>query len=298
LRAPPSCLARRFLIDHTLVNGGEHVPAWACRRSSWSLFELATMIDLHSHVLPGIDDGASSWVESDAMLRRWRALGFQTVVATPHLKQALDQGYLDRIEQAYAEVLALAAPLGVTVLRGFENLLSPDLPDQLLAGVPLSLGESKAVLVELPFRQWPHHADHTFFALQTAGFQPILAHPERYADVQRDPTLAVQLAERGIALQVNIGSLTGLYGKSARKTAETLFRRNAVALVASDAHGSGATFDHLERGLERVEELAGHQARVLLSDRARMLLDGQDRVPLPIPKEDERLATGWRRVFR
>jgi protein-tyrosine phosphatase len=255
------------------------------------------MIDLHSHVLPGIDDGAASWVEADAMLRRWRALGFSTVMATPHLKQALDQQYLDRIDEAYAEVVQLAAPLGIDVQRGFENLLSPDLLAHLQAGAPLTLGDSRAVLVELPFQQWPHHAEHTLFALQTAGYQPILAHPERYAEVQREPSVAIRLAERGIALQVNIGSLTGLYGRSAKRVAEILLKRNAVALVASDAHGAGATFDHMEQGLQRLDTIAGARGRQLINDRPRSLLDPASRAALPIPTEDDRGAGGWRRFF-
>ncbi len=257
------------------------------------------MIDLHSHVLPGIDDGAASWVEADAMLRRWRALGFTCVMATPHLKQALDQTYLDRIDQAFAEVTQLAAPLGIDVRRGFENLLGPDLPTHLQAGLPLTLGGSKAVLVELPFRQWPHHADHTLFALQTAGYQPILAHPERYLEVQRDLSAAVRLAERGVALQINIGSLTGHYGRDARRVSETLLRRNAVAIVASDAHGAGATFDDLEAGLQRLDALVGaNTARLLLSERPRALLDPASRMAMPIPIEDDRRASGLRRFFR
>jgi protein-tyrosine phosphatase len=256
------------------------------------------MIDLHSHVLPGIDDGAASWVEADAMLRRWRALGFTMVMATPHLKQALDQQYLDRIDQAYAEVAELAAPLGIEVQRGFENLLSPDLPAHLQAGAPLTLGQSRAILVELPFQQWPHHADHTLFALQTAGYQPILAHPERYAEVQRNPTVAVRLAERGIALQINVGSLTGLYGRSAKRVAETLLKRNAVALVASDAHGAGATFDHLEQGLQRLDALAGVDGRTLVTERPKALLDPGSRIALPIPTTEEDGSSGWRRFFR
>jgi len=256
------------------------------------------MIDLHSHLLPGVDDGAASWVEADAMLRRWRALGFTGVVATPHLKQALDQAYLDRIDEAFAEVTRLAEPLGIEVRRGFENLLSPELPAHLQAGLPLTLGGSRAVLVELPFQQWPHHADHTLFALQTAGYQPILAHPERYAEVQRNPAVAVRLAERGIALQVNIGSLTGRYGRAARRVAETLLRRNAVAIVASDAHGAGVTFDDLDQGIQRLNELSGNGAQLLLTERPRALLDPTSRMALPIPTDDHHDATGWRRFFR
>lgn len=254
------------------------------------------MIDLHTHLLPGLDDGAPTLRDTRAMLQRWHALGFEVVVATPHLKRPLDQQFLARVELAMAHVRDLADPLGMTVSRGFEALLTPDLPARLMAGEPVTLAGGRAILVELPFTQWPHYTDQILFEVQSAGFQPILAHPERYDAVQRDWTLALRLAERGVALQVNIGSLTGLYGRRAKRTAENLVRSRSVAVVASDAHSAGRVFDQLGLGLARLRDLHGGETASMVRDRPGALLEGRSFIP-PAPSSEIVSEPLWRRLF-
>lgn len=244
------------------------------------------MIDLHIHLLAGVDDGAASPEVTGLMLQRARDLGFRTLVATPHLPGPLHERYRARVERAFDLARDLAAPLGVEVRLGFEAALTPDLPHRLERGEPATLGGSKAVLVDLPFGGWPHHADDTFFALQTAGYTPVLAHPERYADVQRDPMRVVDLAARGVLLQVTVGSLAGLFGKATRRTAEDLLRRGAIYVAATDAHSAGHRFGAVPDGLERLRELVGEAGvEQLLVTGPRALLSG-DAVAAPLASSD------------
>ena len=123
------------------------------------------MIDLHVHLLPAIDDGAASPAVTEAMLARARAVGFTTVVATPHLPGPLLPAYRERVETAYLQTRAWGAAAGVDVRLGYEIALTPDLPGRLERGEPSTLGDGTAVLVDLPFVGWPHHAEQTLFAL-------------------------------------------------------------------------------------------------------------------------------------
>jgi len=239
------------------------------------------VIDLHVHVLPAIDDGATSVAVTEAMLTRARDLGFSVLVATPHLPGPLTPAYRERVGAAHAQARAMGAAVGVEVRLGFEVALTPDLPRRLERGEESTLGGGTAVLVDLPFAGWPHHVEATLFGLQAAGFRPVLAHPERYDAVQRDPALAARLAQRGVALQVTIASTAGVFGKPAQRTAEALLRLGAVHLVATDAHSAGHRLAAVPAGLDRLQALLGERQLARLAvDAPRALLDG---APLPDP---------------
>jgi protein-tyrosine phosphatase len=234
------------------------------------------MIDLHSHVLPEIDDGAASLAEAEAMFDAWQALGFSDVAATPHLKGPLDQEYLERVDAARVDLVRVAAARGIVLHRGFEVMLTPDVPDRLASGEPITLDGGRPILVEVPFQLWPLHTESTLFSLQTAGYQPILAHPERYAEVQRRPDLAVQLAERGVILQVTYASLAGVFGREVRRTAEALLAENVVEIMATDAHTPGRRLKSVGEGLARLRALVGpERAAQLTTDTPRALLHGE-----------------------
>lgn len=215
------------------------------------------MIDLHLHLLPEVDDGAGSIAVAGQMLREAKRLGFHTLVTTPHLIDPLTDGYQSRIDDALAEVREVAEPMQMEVMLGYEALLTQDLPDRLASGERITLAGSRAILVELPFTVWPNHAEETLFAVQVAGFRPVLAHPERYLTLLADPDRGVRLARRGIILQVTIGSLAGLFGKRVRQTAEAWLRAGAVDLVATDAHSADHRLSAVPKGLARLERIVG-----------------------------------------
>jgi protein-tyrosine phosphatase len=240
------------------------------------------MIDLHSHLLPGIDDGAPTLDVSIAMLDAYAANGFRTVAATPHLMQRLDDAYATAVAGAFALVEPHARERGIALVRGYEIRLAPDLPAQLRDHAPVTLDGTDVVLVDLPFTEWPLYADTTLFAVQTTGYRVVLAHPERYSAIQDDPARADDLVARGIALQVTIGSLSGAFGKRARRAAEALLERGVVQLLATDAHSAGHRMAAVPAGLERLRALIGdggiHQ---LLVEAPAMLLNG-DGLPPPV----------------
>ncbi len=238
------------------------------------------MIDLHIHLLHSVDDGAPDLAASLAMVARARELGFGQLVATPHLDGRLTDEYRAAVLDRLTEIRPRAAQMGVDVVFGFEHKLVPDLTARLQAGEPSTLGGSSAVLVELPFHGWPLYVDQALFDLMTAGYRPVLAHPERYGAVQEDPELAIELAERGISLQLTFGSITGLFGKGAKRVAEVLLERDAVTVLSSDAHSAGQRYVAVSQGRQRAEDLVGvDRVRQLAHDNPAALL-----ADLPLPE--------------
>ncbi len=241
------------------------------------------MIDFHSHILPAIDDGPQSLLDSADMLDTSLALAFNTVVATPHLAEPLTPGYADQVGAAFRQVESLALSRGVRLVQGYEVRLVPQLAARLEQGEPITIGETKAVLVDLAIADWPLHAENSLFAMQVAGFQPILAHPERYPRIQNDPRLGSTLARRGVVLQVTIGSFANLFGRRSRRAAETLLRLGAVHLVATDAHSACGRLSAVRSGIIRLESLVGQDATRHLTETVPETLLAGHLCPHPLP---------------
>jgi protein-tyrosine phosphatase len=257
------------------------------------------MIDLHLHILPAVDDGADSAQTALEMARIAKSYGFTTLVATPHLAGPPEQNYLDRIAQAKTEIEPGLQELGIALELGFETKLSPDLARRLDNGERSTIAGTRTVLTELPFSGWPHHTDQSLFELQTAGYRPLLAHPERYVAAQEKPELITDLAERGVMLQVTFGSLVGLFGKKAQQLAEMLLVEGYATVLASDAHGAGQRLENVARGRLRAQQLVGEaRTQQLVAENPASLLND---VPLPAPAPIESRAGetgGWRSALR
>lgn len=214
------------------------------------------MIDLHLHVLPGVDDGAATPEEARAMLEELREIGFHRAVTTPHLMQPLDDEYRHLVDASYNLVEPLARESGIELSLGFEHLLSPGLADRLDRGESTTMAGSCSVLVELPFMTWPVHAESSLFRLRTAGYRPILAHPERYLAVQKRPDLAIQAGRAGSVFQLTAASFTGVYGRDAERSVKHLLAQaiehDISVILATDAHSSGRRLAAALPALERI----------------------------------------------
>lgn len=234
------------------------------------------MIDLHSHILPGVDDGAKTLSESLEMVEAAAAMGFQLIVATPHLNDSHQPEYYEQVQNIFSEVKTLAIARNIRLISGFEVRLTPNLPLRLQAGEQLTLGDSRALLVDLPIIQWPYYTESILFELQTAGFLPVLAHPERYPEIQKNPELGLRLSQRGVALQVTIGSFSGAFGGSAKRAGEQLLALGAVHLAATDAHSTGHRMAAVPQGLRQLNELVGREGvqQLLTDGPATILGDG------------------------
>jgi len=198
-------------------------------------------IDMHSHLLPGIDDGAPDTPTALALIRAMRNLGYEHFIATPHIMKELHPNTPETIQTALTQLqTALNATEDLQGLRiqaaaeymldeGFEALVAQKHP-------LLCLSPQKHLLVELPQAGEPPHWEHLLFTLQTRGYKPILAHPERYRYLSGDFARFERLTDSGVLLQINLLSFAGYYGQGPEKMAHELLKRDMAELLGSDLH--------------------------------------------------------------
>lgn len=236
------------------------------------------MIDIHTHILPGIDDGAKSCEISLEMAKGAEEDGVSHVVASPHV---MEEDYGTAQEIIHAEVKDLNRALSeekisVEVVPGAEVHVSAGLlsKPEILRKFSINFG-GKYVLLELPMQSVPKFADELIFKVLLEGLVPILAHPERNLDMIEHPERLLGLVEKGALVQMNAGSITGKYGKSVRDFAETILRSRIVHFVASDAHSARNRPVMLSSALATMKELIGDDAGKLVLDNPSAALDGK-----------------------
>lgn len=235
------------------------------------------MIDLHTHILPGFDDGATSWEETLDMLRQAEEDGITDLVATPHILGPADVAREGEISELFAQLVKMKEQEGLSlrVHVGAEIYVHQEMH---LDRPFLTLGgNGRYFLVEFPMASIPPFAEEQFFALIVAGYRPIVAHPERNMVVLRNPAVAETLVERGVLLQLNSGSLRGVFGPDTRRLAEQLVEARLVHVVASDAHGASARRPRLRECLALVARRWGEEvAARLFVENPRRILAGEE----------------------
>lgn len=195
------------------------------------------MIDLHCHILPGLDDGPPDLDSSVALARLAAADGTRTIVATPHVREDYPFA-IEEIAKRTDDVNRRLADEGVplTVRAGAEVAISrlSELDDATLGRI--CLGDANAMLVESPYQQATDTLEDTLFNLQLRGYKPVLAHPERSPSFIASPDRLEKLVERGMLCSVTSASMAGRFGMTVQRFTRTLFERGLVHDVASDAH--------------------------------------------------------------
>jgi protein-tyrosine phosphatase len=197
------------------------------------------MIDLHAHILPGIDDGAADPAASLELARQYVAAGFETVVATPHARaggfsKASAQAVRDSVDRLNRALRANRIDLNV--LPGMEVELDGRLPRHVADGAVIPLAGKNHLLVETPFWQMPLGWQNVLYDLESCGMTVVFAHPERCAQLMQKPQLLEEMADRGAFLQVNWSSLAGFHGRHVQRLACHMARQGLVHCVGTDCH--------------------------------------------------------------
>jgi len=235
------------------------------------------MIDLHCHILPGLDDGAADDAEMLKMARELLDEGVDTVVATPHCNGAylLDAEIIHRSVEHCAEVLARHG-LPLQVLPGCEIVMSGDILSLWRQGHLVGLGGGQTLLLELPMVFLTEGARWLIAQCVAMGANVIIAHPERNLSLYRDAKTVEALRYAGARFQITAASLDGQFGPAARDFAESLLRRRMVEYVASDLHPRRKA--SLKNAVKRVKKLCGEEmAHDLFLDNPRALLADETR---------------------
>lgn len=234
------------------------------------------MIDLHSHILPGIDDGAASLDISLQMARLAVADGIHTMACTPHIYPGLYMNDKHGIAQACA---ALQAELdqrgiGLRLVTGADVHLVPDLLAGLREGRVPTLNGSRYLLLEPSHHVVPPRLAQSVFQLVAAGYTPVITHPERLTWVETHYPVLVGLIRQGAWMQVTAGALTGMFGPRAQYWGERFIGEGHTHILASDAHSIRRRIPCLSQGLAVAERLLGPaEAARLVGERAQAILD-------------------------
>ena len=247
-----------------------------------------SLVDIHSHLVPGVDDGARDVQAVLDSVERMTRHGIRRIVTTPHLDGSLSLDP-ERLEQRLSEVTAAweraAEAVGehlpeVEFRRGHEVLL--DVPNVSFTDPRMRLAGTSFVLVEWPRLQLPPGTVPVLGRILEQGYRPVVAHPERYHGMGASLHVAQQWREAGAHLQVNFGSLAGRFGSEAQATAYRLLRRGWADYLASDFHGHARLKLYKSEAWAALEELGGEETLTYLAriNPGRIL---SDEPPLPVP---------------
>lgn len=217
------------------------------------------MIDLHSHILPGIDDGAADLTLSLEMARIAASQGVVVQACTPHIFPGVYNNTGPQIRAAVADLQREidAAGIDLTLVTGADAHMVPDMVSGLRSSAILSLADTRYVLVEPPHHVAPPRIDAFFFDLLAAGYVPVLTHPERLRWIEAHYETFVRLFKAGVWMQITSGSLTGAFGSRPRYWAERMLDEGLVHILASDAHGVRRRGPDLAAGRAAAEKWVG-----------------------------------------
>jgi protein-tyrosine phosphatase len=200
--------------------------------------DLSSLVtDMHSHLLPGIDDGSPSVEVSMQLIKGLTELGYKKFITTPHILWDIYKNDVSTIQPAFNE-LQTELKNQVPVKYAAEYFLDYHIDELIEDEIPLLTIKDNMVLTEFSFVSAPLDLKEKLFALQMAGYQPILAHPERYSYFIKDLDVFDQLREAGYYFQLNLLSLTGYYGKIPQEIAEHLVEKKYVDFLGTDLHHS------------------------------------------------------------
>jgi len=236
------------------------------------------LIDLHSHVLPGVDDGAEDLDDALEICAAAVADGIVVLAATPHVRSDYPTTP-EQMESALAELRAAVGDTLRLVPGGELDLAELDRPPEELRRFGLA-GNPEMLLVETPYTGWPLDLADKLFRLKLAGFGAVLAHPERNRDVQANPELLEPVVHGGTLVQLTAASLDGRFGGRARQCSFALLERGLAHLVASDAHSAAVR----EVGMSSAVEAIGDDdlAQWLTIDVPRSILERTAAPPRPV----------------
>jgi len=236
------------------------------------------MIDIHTHILPNLDDGPLTVQEALNLARTAWEAGTCTLVATPHVLNRLNSALNARLIEAFAEfrrILEVELPEMKLVL-GSELYFQPGLADLAQYRAATINGTRRYLLVEFPLVDIPSGFERELSALQQAEIVPIIAHPERNGLVISKPATVKKMVHAGALIQINGGSLTGAFGRPVKKLAQNLLRMGWVHFIASDAHGMQQRGPDLRAAVEAAAQIIGAAAaRRLVEEHPQIVLAGE-----------------------
>lgn len=214
------------------------------------------MIDFHAHILPGLDDGIQNMDDAVKVLKEAKKAGFKKIICTTHYSNY----YTENEETRKNKLKELQEKTsGIELVIGNEVYARTDIDKIFGKGEASTLNDSKYVLYEMPLhKEYPKY-QNLVIDLISAGYKPVLAHPERYVIIQEDPKKIEELLDLGVYLQSNFMSIEGLYGSKCKKTVELLLKHNMISFLGTDVHSTKAFYPHIQSASKKIIKIIGEE---------------------------------------
>ena len=219
------------------------------------------MIDFHTHIIPNIDDGSRSIEETFNLIQEAKEVGFEGIVLTSHY---IENYYETDVPERDIWVKAISDNLknkGIEtdLYLGNEIYMSENMMNLLIDGKASTINNSCYVLFEMPLNAEPMNLYDVIYSLQENKLIPVLAHPERYSFIQKEPELVYDLIEKGVLMQANYGSILGQYGEKAEIIVRRFFENNMIHFLGSDVHRQNSIYKRVPQALEEIKEIVGEE---------------------------------------
>lgn len=216
------------------------------------------MIDIHAHIIPGIDDGAENIDITLKMLKNAEKDGTKKIVATPHYCMGYGEATINEIK-LFVEKLnkkVKEEKINIEIYSGQEVYFSEHMIEDYKNGIIGTINDSKYMLIEFPMDKFDSNIFDVIYEIQLMGVKVIIAHPERYLSIVENPFLINRFIEEGYLFQVNAGSIEGKFGKKIKKTAELLIKNRIYSFIGSDAHNEKSRPTGLSEALKIADKLS------------------------------------------
>lgn len=215
------------------------------------------MIDLHSHIIPNVDDGSKTFDESIEILNEAKKVGFSDVILTSHFIPEYNETKIE-------ELISLKEDLqkncdSIKLHSGMEVYITERIEELLNNKKILTLAGSNYLLMELPLSNHVNYFEYVIYVLQSKNIIPIIAHPERYLEVQKNYKLVEEYIENGCLIQCNYASILGYYGKDAQKTVKKLLKEKLVNFLGSDCHRKGSIYLNIPKAVKKIIKIIGEE---------------------------------------
>ena len=196
------------------------------------------MVDIHSHIIPGIDDGSKSMEMTLEMLRNAEKEGTREIIATPHYLLEYGEATIEEVKNHVKEINAILEneKIDVKVYSGQEVYFTEKIIEDYMEGNIGTINDSRYMLIEFPMDKFDENTFDILYELQVRDIVPIIAHPERYKPFIEKPSLINDFIDQGYLFQVNAGSIKGKFGQNVKKTADLFLANNIYNFIGSDAH--------------------------------------------------------------
>lgn len=247
------------------------------------------MIDFHTHILPNIDNGSRNIEETFNLIKEAKEAGFEGIVLTSHYKEGYYETDTPEREvwvNAITENLR-AKGIDIKVYLANEIYITDNMMELLEAGKASTINNTCYVLIDLPLDEEPMNLYQVIYSLQENKLIPVIAHPERYEFIQKEPEFVYELIEKGCYMQANYGSILGQYGRKSQLIVKKLLENHSIHFLGSDVHRQGTIYPKMSEALLEIENIIGKDKLKELTTINPKLALGNKRIDIDTPYESK-----------